>query len=111
MGGLFQSAVILVVVPIGVGETLYRSPRNAESFCRIKRRGFPLVPPYGGLLVIIMTGMSVHTSHFGAYCSLTVAIVDAIIVRVRGREGGKSPDARKRNRTKLLLSIELSENY
>ena len=29
MGGLSESAVILVVVAIGVGETLHRSPRNA----------------------------------------------------------------------------------
>ena len=34
----------------GMGETLHRSPRNAESF-RIKRRAFRLVPPDGGLLV------------------------------------------------------------
>ena len=34
----------------GMGETLHRSPRNAESFL-IKRRAFCLVPPHGGLLV------------------------------------------------------------
>ena len=34
----------------GLGETLHRSPRNAESF-RIKRRAFRLVTPDGGLLV------------------------------------------------------------
>ena len=34
----------------GMGETLHRSPRNAECF-RIKRRAFRLVPPGGGLLV------------------------------------------------------------
>ena len=34
----------------GMGETLHRSPRNAESF-RIKRRAFRLVPPDGGLVV------------------------------------------------------------
>ena len=35
-----------------MGETLHRSPRNAESF-RIKRRAFRLVPPDGGLLVLV----------------------------------------------------------
>ena len=34
----------------GMGETLHRSSRNAESF-QIKRRAFRLVPPDGGLLV------------------------------------------------------------
>ena len=34
----------------GMGETLHRSPRNAESF-QIKRRAFHLVPPDGELLV------------------------------------------------------------
>ena len=34
----------------GMGETLHRSPRNAESF-RIKWRAFRLVPPDGGLHV------------------------------------------------------------
>ena len=50
MGGFSESSVILVVVPMGVGETLHRSPRNADSF-RFKRRAFRLVPSYGGLLV------------------------------------------------------------
>ena len=52
MGGLSESAVILVAMATMMGETLHRSPRNAESF-RIKRRTFRLVPLYGGLLVII----------------------------------------------------------
>ena len=34
----------------GLGETLHRSPRNAESFL-IKRRAFRLVPPDDGLFV------------------------------------------------------------
>ena len=51
MGGLSECAVILVVMAMGVGETLHRSRRNAESY-RIKRRAFHLVPRYGGLLVI-----------------------------------------------------------
>ena len=45
-----KSAVFSVAMPTGMGETLHRSPRNAESF-RIKRRAFRLVPPDGGLLV------------------------------------------------------------
>ena len=50
MGGLSESAVILVAMATGMGETLHRSPRNADSF-RIKRRAFSLVPPDSGLLV------------------------------------------------------------
>ena len=42
----------------GMGETLHRSPRNAESF-RIKRRAFRLVLPDGGLLVPITMTYSV----------------------------------------------------
>jgi len=53
VGALSESAVILVVVATGLGETLHRSPRNAESF-RIKRRAFRLVPPDGGLLVLLI---------------------------------------------------------
>ena len=52
MGGLSESAVILVLVAMVVGETLRRFPRNAESL-RIKRLAFSLVPPYGGLLVAL----------------------------------------------------------
>ena len=37
---------------MGIGETLHRFPRNAESF-QIKRRAFRLVPPDGGFLVWI----------------------------------------------------------
>ena len=48
--GLSEPAVILVVMPMGMGETLHRSPRNAEGFL-IKRRAFRPVPPDGGLLV------------------------------------------------------------
>ena len=48
--GLSESAVIMVVVATGLGETLHCSPQNAESF-RIKQRTFHLVPPDGGLLV------------------------------------------------------------
>ena len=47
---LSESAAIMVVVATALGETLHRSPRNAQSF-RIKRRAFRLVPPDGGLLV------------------------------------------------------------
>ena len=36
----------------GMGETLQRSPRNAESF-RIKRCAFHLFPSHGGLLVFV----------------------------------------------------------
>ena len=53
MGGLSESAVIMVVVAMGLGETLHRSPRNAESFL-IKRRAFCLVQPDGELLVIVL---------------------------------------------------------
>ena len=55
MGGLHESAAILVVMAMGVGETLHRSTRNADCF-RIKRRTFYLVPPYGGLLVLKYLG-------------------------------------------------------
>ena len=48
--GLSESAVILVPMPTGMGETLHHFPRNAESF-RIKWRAFRLFPPDGGLLV------------------------------------------------------------
>ena len=47
---LSESAVILVAMPTGMGETLHHSPRNAESF-RIKRRAFRLVPPDRGFLL------------------------------------------------------------
>ena len=50
MGGLSESAVIMVVVGTGLGETLHLSLRNADSF-RIKRRAFRLLPPDDGLLV------------------------------------------------------------
>ena len=50
MCGFSESAVIMVVVAAGLGETLHRSPRNAESI-RIERRAFRPVPPDGGLLV------------------------------------------------------------
>ena len=50
-GGLSESAVIMVVVAMGMGETLHRFPRNAESFL-IKRHAFCLVSIYGGLLVM-----------------------------------------------------------
>ena len=53
MGGLSESAVIMVVVATGLGKTLHRSPRNAEGF-RIKRRVFRLVQPDGGLLVVVV---------------------------------------------------------
>ena len=45
----------------GMGETLHRCPRNAESF-RIKQRAFRLVPPDGGLVVF---GFDCST-HFGS---------------------------------------------
>ena len=48
---LSESAVILVAMPTGMGETLQSSPRHAQSF-RIKRCAFRLVPPDGGLLVV-----------------------------------------------------------
>ena len=38
-----------------MGETLHRSPRNAENF-RIKRRAVRLVPPDGGFLVLCLSG-------------------------------------------------------
>ena len=53
MGGLSESAVIFLVVAMGMGETLHRFPRNPDSF-RIQRGTFRLVLPYGGLVVYIL---------------------------------------------------------
>ena len=53
MGGLSESAIIMVVMATGLGETLHHSSPNAESF-RIKWHAFCLVPPDGGLLVITL---------------------------------------------------------
>ena len=48
--GLSESAVLLVVMATGMGETLHCSPRKADSFL-ITWRAFRLVPPDGRLLV------------------------------------------------------------
>ena len=50
----------MVVVATETGETLHRSPRNAESF-QIEQRAFRLVPPDGGLLVF---SLAVDLSNF-----------------------------------------------
>ena len=57
MGGLSESAIIMVVMAMGMDETLHRSPQNAESF-RIKQHMFRLVPPDGGLLVHNCSGLT-----------------------------------------------------
>ena len=48
----------------GLGETLHRSPRNAESFL-IKRQAFRLVPPDGGLLVFRRNAIAFRTIGIG----------------------------------------------
>ena len=62
-----QGTVSELSMATGMGETLHRSPRNAESF-RIKRRAFRLVPPDGGLLVSVQH-RQVTRSSVQAVCS------------------------------------------
>ena len=61
VSGPSESAVLLVAMATGMGDTLHRSPRNAESF-RIKQRAFHLVPPDGGLLVHCRCAQSIIIS-------------------------------------------------
>ena len=60
-----------------MGETLHRTPRNAESF-RIKRRAFRLVPPDGGLLVSINIDVRkwLYTDGLPDHAKLLVLLVE-----------------------------------